>query len=185
MNALIFFINYNFFLDKHDLFYNSGTKWRKVGKILDNSINNLFEGRSRHTLDEKGRLAIPTRFKEALKSKGDSSLVVTNSNGYLVGFTRTDWQKIKEKAVNFSLFDSSANVLIRYFISGAKECPLKQGRILIPPDLRELGELKKEVVLVGHLNSFEIWDKDKWDNEFERVKKSFAKAQQSFSELGI
>jgi len=160
----------------------SGKKWEN---ILENSINNLFEGRSRHTLDEKGRLAIPARFKEVLSNNGDLSLVITNSNGYLLGFTRSDWQKIKERAVNFSLFDSSANVLIRYFISGAKECPLKRGRILIPPDLRELGELKKEVVLVGHLNSFEIWDKEKWDKEFERVRKSFSKTHQSFSELGI
>jgi len=152
---------------------------------MKNPINDLFEGRSRHTLDEKGRLAIPARFREILKKRGDSSLVVTNLNNCLVSFARDDWQKIKEKAVNLPLFDSAANIYIRYFISGAIECPLKQGRILIPPDLRELAGLNKEVVLVGHLTRLEIWDKAKWEEEFERAKKSFPDISQSLSDLGI
>ena len=152
---------------------------------MKNPINDLFEGRSRHTLDEKGRLAIPARFREILKKRGDSSLVVTNLNNCLVSFARDDWQKIKEKAVNLPLFDSAANIYIRYFISGAIECPLKQGRILIPPDLRELAGLNKEVVWVGHLTRFEIWDKAKWEEEFERAKKSFPDISQSLSDLGI
>ena len=152
---------------------------------MENSLKDLFEGRSRHTLDEKGRLAIPARFREILKKRGDSSLVVTNLNNCLVAFARDDWQKIKEKAVNLPLFDSAANIYTRYFISGAIECPLKQGRILIPSDLRELAGLKKEVVLVGHLTRFEIWDKAEWEQEFERAKKSFPEISQSLSDLGI
>lgn len=152
---------------------------------MENSLNDFFEGRSRHTLDEKGRLAIPARFREILKKRGDSSLVVTNLNNCLVAFARDDWKEIKEKAVNLPLFDSAANIYIRYFISGAIECSLKQGRILVPPDLRELAGLKKEVVLVGHLTRFEIWDKAKWEEEFERAKKSFPDISQSLSDLGI
>jgi len=152
---------------------------------MENPVNDLFEGRSRHSLDEKGRLAIPARFKEILKRKDDSSLVVTNLNNCLVAFARDDWQKIKEKAVNLPLFDSAANIYIRYFISGAIACPLKQGRILIPSNLRELAGLNKEVVLVGHLIRFEIWDKAKWDEEFERAKKSFPEISQSLSDMGI
>ena len=152
---------------------------------MENSVNDFFEGRSRHSLDEKGRLAIPARFKEILKRKADSSLVVTNLNNCLVAFARDDWQKIKEKAVNLPLFDSAANIYIRYFISGAIACPLKQGRILIPSNLRELAGLNKEVVLVGHLIRFEIWDKAKWDEEFERAKKSFPEISQSLSDMGI
>lgn len=152
---------------------------------MENPVNDLFEGRSRHSLDEKGRLAIPARFKEILKRKADSSLVVTNLNNCLVAFARDDWQKIKEKAVNLPLFDSAANIYIRYFISGAIECALKQGRILIPSNLRELAGLNKEVVLVGHLTRFEIWDKVKWDEEFERAKKSFPGVSQSLSDMGI
>jgi MraZ protein len=145
----------------------------------------FFEGRSKHTLDEKGRLAIPARFREVLDQKGDSALVVTNLNKSLVAFARDDWQKIKDKAVNLPLFDNAATIYLRYFISGAVECPLKQNRILIPPDLRGLAGLKKELVLVGHLTRFEIWDKVKWEEEFERVKESFPEASQSLSDLGI
>jgi len=145
----------------------------------------FFEGRSRHTLDEKGRLAIPARFREVLNQKGDSSIVVTNLNNCLVAFAREDWQKIKDKAVDLPLFDNAATIYLRYFISGAVECPLKQNRILIPPHLRGLAGLKKEVVLVGHLIRFEIWDKVKWEDEFERVKESFPDASQSLSDLGI
>jgi len=156
-----------------------------VGKNMENPVNDLFEGRSKHSLDEKGRLAIPARFKEILKKRAGSSLVVTNLNNCLVAFARDDWQKIKEKAVNLPLFDSAANTYIRYFISGAIECPLKQGRILIPSNLRELAGLNKEVVLVGHLTRFEIWDKTKWEEEFERVKESFPGISQSLSDMGI
>ena len=152
---------------------------------MENPVNEYFEGRSRHTLDEKGRLAIPARFREILKIKSDSFLVVTNLNDCLVAFARDNWQTIKEKAVNLPLFDSAANIYIRYFISGAIECPLKQGRILIPSNLRELAGLNKEVVLVGHLTRFEIWDKTEWEEEFERAKKSFPGISQSLSDMGI
>ena len=152
---------------------------------METPVNEYFEGRSRHTLDEKGRLAIPARFREILKIKSDSFLVVTNLNDCLVAFARDNWQTIKEKAVNLPLFDSAANIYIRYFISGAIECPLKQGRILIPSNLRELAELNKEVVLVGHLTRFEIWDKTKWEEEFEKAKKAFPGISQSLSDMGI
>jgi MraZ protein len=157
----------------------------KSGRKMDNTMTYLFEGRSRHTLDEKGRLAVPARFREILKTRGDSSLVVTNLSSCLVAFATDDWQKIKEKAINLPLFDSAANIYIRYFISGAIECPLKQGRILISPDLRQLAGLNKEVVLVGHLTRFEIWDRERWEEEFERDKKSFPKISQSLTDLGI
>ena len=145
----------------------------------------MFKGRSKHTLDEKGRLAVPSRFKEVLSRKKDNCLVVTNQFNCLWAFARDDWRVIEEKAVDLPLLDQSANRYLRYFISGAQECPLKQGRITIPPDLREIAGLKKEVVLVGGLRIFEIWDKDKWEEEFERAKMSFPEVSQTLSELGI
>jgi MraZ protein len=152
---------------------------------MENTMANFFEGRSRHTLDEKGRLAIPARFREILKQRDDSSLVVTNLNTCLVAFAKDDWQMVKEKAISLPFFDPAANIYFRYFISGAVECPLKQGRILIPPDLRELAGLTKDVVLVGALTRFEIWDKARWDEEFERSKKDFSGISQSLTDLGI
>ena len=81
--------------------------------------------------------------------------------------------------------DSAVNTYRRYFISGAQECPIKQGRITLPLDLRDIAGLNKEVVLVGELKLFEIWDKEAWDNEFLRVRGEFHEASQALSELGI
>jgi len=145
----------------------------------------MFRGRSRHTLDNKGRLAIPSRFREALDQRAEDCLVVTNHDNCLWAFSRDDWRVIEEKAANLPQFDRSVNTYLRYFISGAVECPIKQGRITIPLDLREIAGLRKEVVLVGELKRFEIWEKDKWEEEFQRAKEDFPEVSQSLSELGI
>ena len=145
----------------------------------------MFRGRSKHILDEKGRLAIPTRFKDILKQRGQNCLVVTNHLNCLWAFSQDDWRLIEEKAANLSLMDNAVNTYRRYFISGAQECILKQGRITIPPDLREIAGLKKDIMLVGELKMFEIWDRERWDAEFQRAMESFPDASQSLSELGI
>ena len=145
----------------------------------------MFRGRSKHSLDEKGRLAIPARFKEVLKMKEDNCLVLTNHFNCLWAFVRDDWRAIEERAAELSLFDTAVNTYRRYFISGAQECSIKAGRITIPPDLREIAGLSKEVVLVGELKLFEIWDREKWEAEFEKAKASFPEVSQSLSALGI
>ncbi len=145
----------------------------------------MFKGRSRHTLDEKGRLAVPARFKEVLQQKDDNVLVLTNHDSCLWAFALDDWRAIEEKAANLSLFNHAANRYLRYFISGAQECPLKQGRITIPPDLRDIAGLSKEVVLVGELKIFEVWDRERWEDEFEKARQSFPQDSQVLSELGI
>ena len=145
----------------------------------------MFRGRSKHTLDEKGRLAIPARFKEALKLKEETCLVVTNHLNCLWAFAKDDWRIIEDKASSLSLMDNAVNTYRRYFISGAQECPLKAGRITIPPDLREIAGFKKEVVLVGELKLFEIWDRESWEEEFKRAMESFPEVSQALSELGI
>ena len=159
-------------------------------KVIESDIKCLipmpmFRGRSKHTLDEKGRLAIPARFKEALKQKEESCLVVTNHLNCLWAFAKDDWRIIEEKAASLSLMDSAVNTYRRYFISGAQECPIKGGRITLPPDLREIAGLKKEVVLVGELKLFEIWDRDVWEQEFKRAMGGFSEASQALSGLGI
>ena len=145
----------------------------------------MFRGRSKHNLDSKGRLVIPTRFKEVLEGKGNDCLVVTNHDSCLWAFTRDEWSGIEEKAAGLPQFNSATNNYLRYFISGGVECHLKNGRITLPLDLREIAGLRKEVVLVGALKKFEIWDKDKWEEEFRRSRENFPEASQSLQELGI
>ncbi|MBW1730336.1 MAG: division/cell wall cluster transcriptional repressor MraZ [Deltaproteobacteria bacterium] len=136
-------------------------------------------------MDSKGRLAIPTRFREVLERRGEDCLVVTNHDSCLWVYAKKDWLIIEEKAIELPEFDQDVNTYLRYFISGAKECPLKQNRITIPPDLREIAGLDREVMLVGQLKRFEIWDKDRWEEAFQRAKEHFPKASQSLREFGI
>ncbi len=145
----------------------------------------MFKGRSTHNLDVKGRLAIPKRFKIILDEKGDDCLVVTNHEACLWAYTRDDWKDIEEKAMNLPQFKKEVVTYFRYFISGAVECPLKQGRITLPPELRKIAGLKKEVFLVGQLKKFEIWDKEKWEDIFLKAQNDFPDASQALSELGI
>lgn len=147
----------------------------------------MFRGRSRHTLDEKGRLAIPARFKDVLDKRGESCLIVTNYDQCLWAFALSDWMTIEEQATKFMLFDEAGNDCLGYFFSGAAECPLKQGRITLPPDLREVAGLidSKEVSLVGKLRRFEIWEKGRWEREFPRIAESFASSRHALSGFGF
>jgi len=145
----------------------------------------MFRGRSRHTLDQKGRLAIPSRFREVLDRKGDDCLIVTIKDKSLWAFCKEDWMVLEEKAANLPLFDEAGIAFLRYFISGAAECPVKSGRITIPVALRDDAALDREVVVAGQLKRFEIWDSERWEEEFERVKTVFPEASQSLSELRI
>jgi MraZ protein len=145
----------------------------------------MFRGRSKHFLDEKGRLAIPARFREVLQTKSNHILVLTNHDSCLWAFAQDEWKTIEENAARMPQLDHAVNTYLRYFISGAQECVVKQGRITIPPDLREISGLKKEVVLVGGLKLFEIWDRERWEEEFERAKRNFPQVSQSLQGLGI
>ena len=145
----------------------------------------MFRGRSKHVLDEKGRLAIPARFREVLQTKTNHILVLTNHDNCLWAFAQDEWKTIEENAARMPQLDHAVNTYLRYFISGAQECVIKQGRITIPPDLREISGLKKEVVLVGGLKLFEIWDRERWEEEFERAKRNFPQVSQSLKGLGI
>ncbi len=145
----------------------------------------MFRGRSKHFLDEKGRLAIPARFREVLQAKSNHVLVLTNHDNCLWAFAQDEWKSIEENAAKMPQLDHAVNTYLRYFISGAQECVIKQGRITIPPDLREISGLKKEVVLVGGLKLFEIWDRERWEEEFERAKRDFPQVSQALQGLGI
>ena len=145
----------------------------------------MFRGRSNHTLDSKGRLAIPVRFKEILEQKSEDCLVVTNHYSCLWGYAREDWRRLEEKVAGLSQFDNSGIIFFRYFISGAEVCFIKNGRITIPQNLREVAGLKKEVVLIGGLKKFEIWDREKWAVEFDRVSENFREASQALPDLTI
>ena len=114
----------------------------------------MFMGEYNHSIDTKGRLIIPSKFREEL---GDEFVVTKGLDGCLFVFPNSEWQAFEEKLKKLPLTNKSARQFARFFVAGATPCELdKQGRILLPQTLRE------DVVLTGMLNRVEIWSKAQW-----------------------
>lgn len=120
----------------------------------------MFMGEYNHTVDTKGRLIIPSKFRELL---GEEFIVTKGLDGCLFVFPMNEWHAFEEKLRTLPLTQKGARQFTRFFVAGATPCELdKQGRILLPATLREFAGLDKDVVLAGMLNRIEIWSKAKW-----------------------
>ena len=125
----------------------------------------MFYGQYEHTIDEKGRLIIPAKFRTPIKDNFIDRFFITRGfERCLFVFTEQEWRKIEEQFRKLPLTKSVARNLARNFFSGAfeSECD-KQGRILIPKRLIEYAGLKKDVAIIGVSRRIEIWDKERWD----------------------
>ncbi len=121
----------------------------------------MFMGEYNHTIDAKGRLIVPAKFREAL---GDEFVVTQGFDGCLFAYDNEEWGKFEEKIKGLPLTNKSARQFARFFLAGAASCEVdKQGRILLPANLRTFAKLNKDVVLVGVASHIEIWDKDAYD----------------------
>ena len=120
----------------------------------------MFMGEYNHTVDTKGRLIVPSKFREQL---GDEFVVTKGLDGCLFVYSKSEWENIEEKFRNVPLTTKDARKFARFFFAGAASCEVdKQGRILLPVVLREYAGIEKNVVSVGVFNRVEIWDTDKW-----------------------
>ncbi len=130
----------------------------------------MFRGRYFHTIDPKGRLSIPAKFREALSNGYGGRLVVVPNEHCLEVHPLEEWERIEAKVRELSVFNPEVKKISRLYISQAKDTELdSQGRILIPPDARAKANLTKEAALVGGgLMHFEIWDRHRFD-EFDRL----------------
>jgi MraZ protein len=124
----------------------------------------MFRGRFEYTIDSKGRISIPAKFRDVLNGKDTNGIFVTNEfDGCLVAYPIEEWRKLEEKVSNLNDISKEVKDFQRFFISSAVQCHIdKQGRILIPPALRDYAQLRKDVVFVGMLSKFEIWSKENW-----------------------
>ena len=121
----------------------------------------MFMGEYNHSIDPKGRLIIPSKFREIL---GDEFVVTKGWDGCLFVFPNDEWQAFEEKLRTLPMANKNARKFSRFFMAGATTCELdKQGRILLPSTLREFADLEKDVVLAGLLNRIEIWSKARWN----------------------
>lgn len=120
----------------------------------------MFMGEYNHTIDTKGRLIIPAKFREAL---GEEFVLTKGLDGCLSIYPMDEWVIFENKLKSLPLTDKNARAFQRFFVAGATTCELdKQGRILVPGTLREFAGLDKEVVLTGNLAKIEVWSKEKW-----------------------
>ena len=125
-------------------------------------VSAMFMSEYNHTLDTKGRLIIPAKFREVL---GEEFVITKGLDGCLFVYAGDDWNAFEQKLTSLPLINKEARQFARFFLAGAATVEVdKQGRILLPAHLREFAGLEKDVVLVGVGSRVEIWSKDKWEN---------------------
>ena len=132
----------------------------KVFTVAGKSTNG-FLGTYQVTLDEKGRINIPAKFKLVAEQEKNPNMVICVMNQFLIVFPQNEWAINEGKLANLSAFEVEDRNRLREFYSRAAECELKSGKLLIPANLRETAGLNKDVVLVGMSKTFEIWDKER------------------------
>lgn len=131
-----------------------GTKWVKV-------VIQMFMGEYNHTVDAKGRLIVPSKFRENL---GDEFVVTKGLDGCLFVYDNNEWTAFEEKLKTLPLTNKEARQFVRFFLAGAASLEVdKQGRILLPANLREFAGLDKEAVLIGVASRIEIWSKERYE----------------------
>ena len=146
----------------------------------------MFRGRFYHQVDTKGRLSIPSRFRETLTTNYDERLIVTNFDECLWAYPMAEWIELEKKVSALPQFMDEVKALQRVFISAAAECPIdKQGRVLIPPSLRQYAGLSRDVVIVGMTRRFELWAKEKWDGVFRDAQLKLEGMGAKLADLGL
>lgn len=127
----------------------------------------MFRGCFEHSVDDKGRVSIPVSFRKVLVGLQDERIVITKyflqSFRCLDVYPQAEWEIFEQELLNKPRFDETFAKLEAFYLSNAHECSVdKQGRILLPPLLREYASLQKEVVFASALKKFRIWDKATW-----------------------
>lgn len=143
----------------------------------------MLIGEYEHSLDEKGRLIMPSKLKDDI---GEKFVITKGLDGCLFVYSQNEWKLFEEKLRTFPLTNKDARALMRFFLAGAIQAEIdKQGRFLITSNLREFAELEKEIVIIGVLTKIEIWSKEKWLKYSEKENKTADEIAEKMSNLGI
>jgi MraZ protein len=157
------------------------SQWEKVGFCGATRCEAVFAGQFDHAIDGKGRVSVPVRFREVLQKAGLDRLYITNfivSNEHcLQMYLPSDWERLVGRIKEKGSFERNAQLFQIFYIGGAHEVDVdRQGRVLIPPKLREFAHLEKEVTFSAMTDHFQLWDK----TTLERIR---GEAQGSFNDL--
>ncbi|WP_373896243.1 division/cell wall cluster transcriptional repressor MraZ [Virgibacillus natechei] len=143
----------------------------------------MFMGEFQHNIDTKGRIIVPSKFREEL---GASFVVTRGLDKCLFAYSMNEWKILEEKLKKLPLTKKDARAFTRFFFSGAVECEVdKQGRINIPQPLRNYAALDKECVVIGVSNRIEFWASENWEDYFNDSEESFADIAENLMDFDI
>ncbi|MBP1041518.1 division/cell wall cluster transcriptional repressor MraZ [Vagococcus sp. BWB3-3] len=143
----------------------------------------MLMGEFKHNIDAKGRLIMPSKFRDKL---GEKFVVTRGMDGCLFGYPQSEWEVLEEKLKEMPLAKKDARTFVRFFYSAATECEIdKQGRINIPQTLRTHANLEKECVVIGVSNRIEIWSQDKWDDFSDEAEANFDELAETMIDFGL
>lgn len=158
-----------------------------MGCLRGQDIKNRFRSSSEHTLDGKGRLNFPSRFRDVLNQYDSKVLMVAPwGRSHLRAYPLSEWESFEDTLLTEGKRQKDIAKFMRYIVSSVVECSLdKQGRILLPQRLRVEANLDREVVLLGTINRVEIWDRETWNKENQATSENFEEFDEQFVEMGI
>lgn len=147
----------------------------------------MLIGRFHHTVDAKGRVSIPVRFRQVLADRYEETFIVTTDlDQCLVGYPIEEWRQIEEKTRALPTMQQEVKDFLRFFYSSAVECPLdRQGRILLPTPLRQYAKLNRDVVLIGMMSKIEIWGEQQWKEKHGQVGQNAEQIRTTLAGLGL
>ena len=135
----------------------------------------MFYGEYEHAIDKKGRIIVPSRFRDSFKEYDIDNLYVTRGlDKCLFLFTENEWKSQESKFKSISFTKSEARKFNRLYFSGASRVEVdKQGRVLIPKYLKDFAGIKRDIMIIGVSNRIEIWSKESWQDYYNSSKDSF------------
>lgn len=143
----------------------------------------MFIGEYQHTLDPKNRVIMPSKFREKL---GTSFVMTKGLDNCLFVYSPEEWSIVEEKLKSLPMTNKDARAFVRFFFAGACECDLdKQGRILMPNNLKDYAKIDKELVIIGVSTRIEIWSKEEWNKFNSDANISYEDVAEKMSQLGI
>lgn len=143
----------------------------------------MFMGEYEHTIDSKSRIIVPARFREGL---GDRFVITKGLDDCLFVYPIDEWKNIEKRMRSLPFTRADARAFSRFFFSGASECEVdKQGRVLIPANLRKYASLEKEVIIIGVSSRVEIWSKEVWETYNQRTGSDYENIAEKLDDMSI
>jgi len=144
---------------------------------------NVFMGEYQHSIDIKGRLIIPSKLRDGL---GDTFVITRGLENCLFVYPTQEWEQLELKLKELPFTKKDVRAFTRFLLSGAVEAEIdKQGRVLVPSNLREFASISKECVIIGVSSRVEIWSKEKWNEYYEAADASFEEIAETIVDLNI